>query len=181
MLNPFHYVYDKLYPVIRYVHETVNGNPWFTEITPGIWLGGAPTYPRDYAFLLAQGINAVVDIRAEREDDLALYARHDIRYLKLKVLDMLVPPPEMLTQGVAWMQAQTQAGRTVLVHCAKGRGRSATLLAAYYMQQHAYTFEQTRDLLVGKRPLVKLETRHQRLLEAWLAEQVNQATHTPTN
>lgn len=169
MLNPFHYLYDKLYPAIRFVHEKVNGNPWFTEITPGLWLGGAPTYPRDYAALLAHGINAVVDIRAEREDDLALYARHDIRHLKLKVLDMLVPPPDILTQGVDWIAAQVQAGRTVLVHCAKGRGRSATLLAAYYMQHEGWSFDDTRVLLVEKRPLVKLEERHGRLLESWLA------------
>ncbi len=33
-------------------------------------------------------------------------------------------------QGVSWALAQRAAGRKVLVHCAHGHGRSATVLAA---------------------------------------------------
>lgn len=167
-MNPFHYLYDKLYPAIRFVHERVRGHVWFSEITPGLWLGGAPTYARDYAFLLAHNINAVINIRAEREDDVAFYQRHDIHHLQLKVLDLLVPPPDVLSVGVAWMRQELLAGRTVLVHCAKGRGRSATLLAAYLMKHDGLSFEAARDRLLAQRPLVTLEGRHQRVLEQWL-------------
>ena len=58
-------------------------------------------------------------------------------------------------------------GRTVLVHCAKGRGRSATVLAAYLMKTEGMTFDAVRDLLHSKRSLVKLEDRHRRVLESW--------------
>lgn len=169
-MKPFHYVFDKLYPVIRFVHEKVRGNNWFDEITPKLWLGGAPSEPRDLQFLLDNGINAVVNIRAEREDDLAFYAKHDITHIQLKVFDMDVASAEQLEQGVQFTHQALEAGRSVLIHCAKGRGRSANVMAAYYMRYHGKTFDEAVALMTSRRSLVKQESRHKAISEQWAAE-----------
>ncbi len=173
-LSAFHRVFDLFYPTIRLVYEKGFGNRWFDRITPTdeipeeIWLGGAPTYDRDYAFLKDAGIAAVMNIRAERPDDTALYDAHDITHVRYFVPDVGVPPDDVLTDGVAWINKQVKAGRPVLVHCAKGRGRSAAMLAAYLMGCHGMSFDEVELLLTSRRKLVKLESRHRTKLEAWL-------------
>ena len=62
------------------------------------------------------------------------------------------------------------------MHCAKGRGRSATLLAAYLMREAGYSYDEARKLLKSKRKLSKLEERHQLVLEDWIAK-----TNRPTS
>lgn len=168
-MSLFHYLFDKLYPLIRFIYERVQGNRWYDEIADGVWLGGAPTYARDYEFLLEHGIGAVIDIRNERTDDLALYERHGIRHLKLRVPDIHVPGDEVISAGVDFIQQQVADGRNVYVHCAKGRGRSATLVAGWLMRHKNMTFEAARDFMVAKRKLVKLESRHGEALKRWLA------------
>ena len=184
-MNPFHWAFDKIYPAIRFYHEKVSDNLWYTQITPEdaihetLWLGGAPTYRRDYQFLVDHGIDAIVDIRDERTSDLAFYAQHGIEQIKLRVPDVTVPQPEILDEGVRWMEEQVAQGRSVLVHCAKGRGRSATLMAAYLMKVHGFSYEQAQALLSGKRRLVKLETRHRKVLEAWVERDIQKTGAKP--
>ena len=114
-------------------------------------MGGAPTYERDYELLLALGITAVVDLRAERTADAGFFEAHGIAFRQYRVPDVTVPAPEVLTDAVAWIDEQLADGRTVLVHCAKGRGRSATVVAAYLMRERDMTFDEANDLLQSKR------------------------------
>jgi protein-tyrosine phosphatase len=177
-----HRLFDKLFPTIRFIHETIRRNNWFDRITPAdrvpaeLWLGGAPHYQRDYDFLVQNNIRAVINIRSERADDTDFYAAHDITHLRILVPDVWVPDEQAITEGVDWMTQQVAAGRSVLVHCAKGRGRSATILAAYLMREAGYSYEEARDLLKSKRKLSKLEERHQFVLENWIAN-----TNRPTS
>jgi protein-tyrosine phosphatase len=170
-LGLFHRFFDRLFPLIRFWHERVKGNEWFSQITPQLWLGGAPVTAADYARLVACGITAVVDVRAERQDDSAFYQRHGIAYARYRVPDVTVPDAATIGAAVDWIRDRVDEGRVVLVHCAKGRGRSATLLAGYLMRERGHDYDAARELLETKRRLTKLEPRHRAVLEAWLAAQ----------
>ncbi|HET6443335.1 MAG TPA: dual specificity protein phosphatase family protein, partial [candidate division Zixibacteria bacterium] len=76
-----------------------------------------------------------------------------------------------IDEGVAVIDQQIKEGDVVLIHYAKGRGRSATLLAAYLMKHDQMTYDQANQLMLSKRSLVNLQARHQRVLEAWYAGQ----------
>ena len=181
-LSLFHRLFDQLFPTIRFIYERIQRHNWFDRITPAdrvpaeLWLGGAPHYARDYEFIASNHIRAVLNIRSERADDEAFYAAHDIAHLRLLVPDVWVPDEDAITQGVEWMKQQAAEGRSVLVHCAKGRGRSATILAAYLMREAGYSYEEARDLLKSKRRLSKLEERHELVLKDWIAK-----TNRPTS
>jgi YegS/Rv2252/BmrU family lipid kinase len=178
-LGVFHRGFDKLYPAIRFTYEQVLGHEWFTQVSPVLWLGGAPSYQRDLEALVKLGITAVLDLRAERDAAERFFAEHGIAVRQLRVPDTEVPGPDVLTEGVAWIGDQVRQGRVVLIHCAKGRGRSATVLAAYLMQTEGLGFDEVTDRLRAKRPLVKLDDRHRRALEAWIATQPRPARGEP--
>src|SRR5690606_20472428 len=91
-------------------------------------------------------------------------------YLQLKVYDILIPPPEILDEGVAFIHKHVEADKTVLVHCAKGRGRSVTLLAAYLMRYEGMSFDEVDKLLTEKRPLSNLQARHRQALDSWMQQ-----------
>lgn len=167
-MNPIHWAFDKLYPLIRFIYEKVQGHPWFHEITPQLWLGGAPTYERDYAFLNSAHINAIVDMRAERSGDQSFFDDNGIDYQRVPVLDVMVPTNADFDQGVAFIRQHVENNDIVLVHCAKGRGRSATMLAAYLMKYEGCSYQEAKDLLSSKRSLVQLQGRHERALETWI-------------
>ena len=171
-MTPFHYLLDKAYPIIRFTYEKVRRLDWFTKITEHLWLGGAPTYERDYEFVRDSGIGAVLDMRYEREADLDFYQKHDINYKKVKVLDVGVPTVEQTQDAVAFVRENVEEGRPVLIHCAKGRGRSGIILMAYLMRYHNMTFEDARAWVKAKRSLLKQEKRHKIAAESWLETQL---------
>jgi hypothetical protein len=96
-------------------------------ITDTLAIGG--NIPPNQTDVLAREhrVGAVVDLRGEGQDDTQLLAKHQIDFLHLPTIDFTPVSPAMLERGIAFVTAHSSAGRRVLVHCARGIGRSALL------------------------------------------------------
>src|SRR5919109_3245231 len=98
---------------------------WWDIIDEHCLLGGTLMFD-DLERLQGQGVGAVVNLCAERQDDWCKLQAAQMEYLWLPVLDAFPPTLEQILQGVTWMEEQIHAGRMVYIHCAAGVGRSAT-------------------------------------------------------
>jgi protein-tyrosine phosphatase len=99
-----------------------------SQITPQLHLG-AQYQRRGWPILAARGITAVVNLRAEFDDNHAGIA--PARYLYLPTVDNKAPALEQLREGTAFITAEIARGGGVYVHCRSGVGRAATMAAAY--------------------------------------------------
>jgi protein-tyrosine phosphatase len=98
-------------------------------IRPDLAIGGRIA-PANVPRLRVLGIDSVVDLRAEEADDPELLAEHELRFLHLPMTDTDPLTQKQLREGSRWIAAERAAGRTVLVHCQHGVGRSVMLVAA---------------------------------------------------
>lgn len=136
------------------------------EVLPGLLLGRRLNGVEAKSFI---GL-AVLDLASEFTETRAF--RTGEHYLSLPVLDATPPTADQFTQAVGWI-AEQLPHRTVLVHCALGHGRSASLVIAYLL--HSGSVASVRDglrLVRGLRPGVGLSPPQRRALEAWHAARI---------
>lgn len=103
-------------------------------ITDGLAIGGSIP-PTHIAELARERVSAIVDLRGEARDDERLLARHQIELLHLPTIDFAPVSPRMLERGVGFVTARLCDGRRVLVHCARGIGRSALLVLCVLVER----------------------------------------------
>jgi dual specificity MAP kinase phosphatase len=99
-------------------------------ITPQLIVGGFID-AEDWQQLVAQGVSVVVSLQAERHDEDAFGDVQPDGYLRLPTIDHSVPTLGQLRMGAAFIDEAVRAGKTVLIHCHAGVGRSALLCACY--------------------------------------------------
>lgn len=104
----------------------------FSRVAPQLYVSGQYN-KRGERRLRQEGINAVVNMRAEFSDEEAGIAPE--RYLHLSVIDNTPPTFEQLQQGVQFIRTEIEQGNKVYIHCAAGVGRAPTMAAAYLISQ----------------------------------------------
>ena len=132
------------------------------EVAPRVWVGRRPT--RREAARLPPDV-VVLDMTAELPGTAAGTGRP---YRCLPVLDTQAPSPAQLDDAVAWIGDHWRAGRSVLIHCAAGHGRSATAAAAWLLDQTpGLSIEDAEARLRAARPGIRLNAAQRQALQRW--------------
>ena len=134
------------------MHQTKMGNV-FDKMEDGLWLGSKDAYnePDQDTF------KAIVTALTEQE--LHAYKIRekvgDRPWLYIPIDD--TPEADLaqhFLEVIHFIQAAREQGQNVLVHCAAGVRRSATLVCAYLMWEHRWTRKQALEYVIARRKIV---------------------------
>ena len=124
----------------------------YSRITPHLYVG-AQHGQRGLARLKREGIDAVVNLRDERND-----AEHGLNltdYSYIPVIDHTAPKLDDLDKGVTFIRETIAKGDKVYVHCHSGVGRAPTLAAAYLIAEGA-TVDEAVAQVTKARPFIRI-------------------------
>ena len=136
-------------------------------ITPQIVVGGFIDR-EDWRQLVAEGVNVVVSLQAERHDEDVFGNLQPDGYLRLPTTDFSPPTVAQLRMGAAFIDEAVRAGKIVLIHCHAGVGRSALQCTAYLIYS-GMDIDEAWGLLRSNRPIVYLNERQRARLEEFAA------------
>jgi protein-tyrosine phosphatase len=110
----------------------VHGVPNLRAVDDHVWRGAHPT-AEGYRELAANGVSVVVDLRGEEDahksDAEAEAAGLEVVHLPIR--DGQVPKRADVERFIAIVDAATESGAHVFVHCGAGVGRTGAMSAAY--------------------------------------------------
>lgn len=119
---------------------------------------------KDLAALRDQQVDSILCLVTQEElkeygvpELLAEYDQAGFPFRHQPVVDQKVCSLEEVKEGVDWIQAQVEQGRSVLLHCVGGLGRSGFMAASFLVQQ-GHSAQEAIDLVRRHRSLRAVET-----------------------
>jgi Dual specificity phosphatase, catalytic domain len=121
-----------------------------SRVGTGLFVGRLPSRAEQDR-LVENGIDAALNLCAEFPRPSPSGAGSNVLYVPM--LDGSPPSDRQLSIAVDWIVARRSEGRTVLIHCAQGHGRSATVAAvALCRLGEASGFDEAIEQIRASRP-----------------------------
>ncbi|HET7147370.1 MAG TPA: dual specificity protein phosphatase family protein [Candidatus Nitrosopolaris sp.] len=130
----------------RWVHSHLATRPTnYSWVIKDMLAGsGIPRTYSQFRWVLEHGIATIITVREVPlpaqwlTNNINQYINNNgnkLEYLHLKVEDYGAPSLEQLDITINFMKRQIVEGKPVMVHCAAGKGRTGTILAAYLLKE----------------------------------------------
>lgn len=101
-------------------------------IVDGRLLAMAAPWPDELDEILGLGVRAIVTLTGRVPEGFPL---EGVEHLHVPVRDFQPPTQRQIDAAVEFIDEQLATGAAVAVHCAAGRGRTGTFVAAYLVSQ----------------------------------------------
>jgi hypothetical protein len=138
-----------------------------SEVSPGLFLG-VRLFPGESESLRARGVTVVLDLTSELPPA-GVFARAPFTRHAVPTLDRAPPPTEVFDEAVRRAAEAITAGQSVYVHCAFGRGRSATVAAAVLVALgRAEDAEAAVAMVSAARPSVHIKGAQREALDGYV-------------
>ncbi len=123
----------KIGDAARRFHGMIKGKPMnFSWVIDGLLAGSArPTSMAEVEWLKRKNIKAIVSVI---EEPLNKEWLKGMDYLHVSTQDGSAPDVADIDAAVEFMHSKINEGKAVVVHCAAGKGRTGTILAAYLIK-----------------------------------------------
>lgn len=139
---------------------------WYSEIVPGLWLGGLPLNEKHHLTELCQmGINTIISLTESFEKqrgwawtpvDDSQWLTNGVQVTNVEAVDFEPLTEDNLAAAVTALREAMRRERRVYVHCKAGRGRSASVVIAYMMLEHGLSFAKAHDHVRLRRPSINV-------------------------
>jgi atypical dual specificity phosphatase len=113
---------------------------------------GMPMTYSQYLWVVTHSIKTIVTIREVPLPRQWFSDGNIVDYFHLRVEDYGAPSLEEMDNTVDYIQQQISYKKPVMVHCAAGRGRTGTILAAYLIKKENLTDDQAIKRIRSIRP-----------------------------